>query len=470
MEFSRRIGAGFWINDVKNSAIPNNNWPDVSIDSKLLEDYEYLFEILKASGYNMIDIYGLLVGHDWPPQLENVLENNRKEKVNKIIEMAHSKSIKVIFGMGIYSWGFDEIIKFDPEVRGTNKSAMCGSKKRSKYWQQQTIKLVLDNFDIDGFHLEASDQGRCSCDRCSRENNVEYYCRLNKEAAIFIKERWPEKYLLVNDCGYLPWGDFVKKDDFKYLYDLSNYIDTYIDNGNHGLFIREEDRREFISGLNCEFGTAGGFWIYTPQRWERLRWFLPYVFRTSSFLKKVFSDGGTACEFYLGPTINPSTEVNIYSGGLSLSDINNETEKILEDTLNILYKPNKNSFLSTLVEVFIDAENAFFNNWEPCIKPFELPKEFASDVETLANWSKETPERSIPGELFLEPLVGLEPGEPVYLKNNMTREGLVNYKKDLIKIIKKIQPIKSGFNDNGRILRIITCINNVIEDISKLIK
>jgi len=466
VNFSKKIAMGIWINDIKNTPLSGSNWPDVSIDGQLLDDCNNIFNLIKKAGYDSVDLFGLLAGHDWPPNIESVFKDNRKEQVNQIIEMAHSKGIDIIFGMGIYSWGFDEIIRHDPEVRGTNPSAMCGSSEASKKWQEKVIEFVASNIDVDGFHLEASDQGRCSCEKCAKENNVEYYSRLNKEAAIFIKDRWPDKYLLVNDCGYMAWGDFVDKKDFKYLYDLGNHIDAFIDNGNHGLFINESDRKEFIKGLNCEFGSAGGFWVYPPQRWDRLRWFLPYIKKTGNFLKSLHDDGGRVCEFYLGPTINPGTEINIYAGGLILSGIERNLESILKETLKKLYKPYKDSYLESIAEIFLDAEDAFFNNWEPCIKPFELPEEFAADVETLVTWSKNTPERTVPGELFLEPLVGIGPGEPIYLINNMTEKGRKSYKKDLEGIIMQIEEIKEGFDDGGRISRIITCIKNVIADIN----
>lgn len=469
MKFNKKIAFGAWINDIKNIPMANSNWPDVNIDDQTIKDYANLFKLLKESGYDSIDIFGLLVGHDWPPELETVLKNGRKEKVTEIIDLAHKNEIDVIFGLGIYSWGFDAIIRSDPEIQGTNKSAMCGSKEKSKKWQERVIKLIIDNFDIDGFHLEASDQGRCLCPECSKEGNVQYYSRLNKEAAIFIRERCTEKYLLVNDCAYLPWGDYISKDEFKYVYDLGKHIDAFIDNGNHGLFIREEDRKEFIKDLPCGFGSSGGFWIYAPQRWDRLRWFLPYVNKTGNFLKSLYSDGGRACEYYMGPTVNPGTEVNIYFGGLLLSNIDKEIGEILRLTLDKLYVPKNSEYLGIITEIFIDAENAFFDNWKPSIKPFELPEKFAGDVETLRFWSEKTPERTIPGELFLEPLVGLKPGEPIYLKNNMSEEGLRRYKTELEKISERVNKIKTGFDDSGRISRISECISNTIKDINQIL-
>jgi hypothetical protein len=467
-QFINKIAFGAWINDIKNEAMIEKNWPYVEIDEKTMEDYIAILDLQKEAGFDAFDVFGLLVGHDWPTDISSVLKNGRRELVEKMIELAHDKGIKIIYGLGVFSWGFDKIIESDPEVKGTNPSAMCGSKLKSQKWQENVVDLVATNFNIDGFHLEASDQGRCSCPSCIKENNVEYYSRLNAQVAVYIRSKWPDKILLVNDCAYLPWGDFIQKDDFKYVYELSDCIDIFIDNGNHGFFIREEDRRELISNLHCRFGTAGGFWVYPPQRWDRLRWFLPYVNRTGDYLKSLYEDGGRACEYYMGPTANPGTEVNILSGGLLLSDIKRDNKNILVEVIDRLYKPKTESASNDLVEIFIHAENAFFNNWSPCVEPFELPEEYAKDVETLMTWSVNTPERTVPGELFLESLVGKNPGDPIYITNNMKSEGRANYKKELNCILDNLHKIGNEYDDGGRIKKIEICIKNVIQDLEMI--
>jgi hypothetical protein len=464
-KFDHRIAMGIWINDIKNEPIATKNWPDVTIDDKTLEDYEHILDLQKEAGYNAFDIFGLLVGHDWPPDIESVLNNGRKEIVQKMIDLAHTKSIDIIYGLGVYSWGFDKIIKHDPAVRGSNPCAMCGSKSASKRWQERVIDFVIAHFDIDGFHLESSDQGRCHCPQCEKENDVQYHSRINAQTAQYIRSKWPDKFLLVNDCGYMPWGDFVSKSDFQYIYNLSTYIDAFIDNGNHGLFIREEDRREFIFGLKCAFGTAGGFWVYPPQRWNKLRWFLPYPERTGNYLKSLYRDGGRACEFYMGPTINPGTEVNILFGGLLLSDIEKSISDVLTDTIERLYKPKTEAAGKDLLSLFLRSEAAFFENWTPKTEPYELPEEFSADVETLMSWSKTTPERTVPGELFLEPLVGVQPGEAVYLMHNMDKEGRKKYKKEMEEIYKDLNEFGDEFKDKGRVERIRVCIKNIIKDL-----
>ena len=462
-QFGNRIAFCVWVNDIRNEPIIDH-WPSVIIDKRTMEDYTDMIRLLKDTGYNALDIFGLLTNSDWPMDIESVISAERKKLVDEMIENAHRHDIKIIYGMGVFSWGFDQIIKNDPEVRGTNPSAMCGSKPKSKVWQQKVIDFVIGNFNIDGFHLEVADQGRCKCFECLKENNVQYYSRLNLETARYVREKWPDKILLVNTSGYIPWGDFVLKEDYHYIYELGKYIDIFIDGGNHGLFIKENDRADFIAKFPCDYGTSGGFWVYPPQSWKRLRWFLPYQKFQHSHLKQLFQDGSRSCELYLGPAINPGTEINIVCSGLLLLDTNRDNSSILTEAIERLYKPKNKGISGDLAELFIKSEDAFFSNWNPYRKT-EIPEKYSDGIGPCFEWSKDNFQRAIPGELFLEPLFGKSPGFPAYLAIHMTSEGRTKYKKDLQSIFNDFSKLKNDFYDSERVERIKKCINNVIKDI-----
>lgn len=474
-QFEYRIAFGPWINDYNNiPRITGRNWPDTTINDQTIKDYNNICDVLSRYGYNFFDNFGFLAGHQWPLDITSVLKNNRKKLVAQMIDAAHERGIKVIYGLGVYSWGFDEIIKNDPEIQGTNPSAMCGSKLKSQKWQEKIIDFIISNFNVDGFHLEASDQGRCRCPQCSKENNIQYYSRLNSITAKYIRKNWPDKVLIVNDCGYLPLGDYVYKEEFNFIDELSENIDVFIDNGNHGLIIREEDQKEFISRLKCVFGTAGSFWVFPAQRWNKLKWFLPYVNKNGNYIKKLFNNGGRACNLYLGPTINPGVELNIIFQGLLLSNVKRKIDDILKEVISELYKPKDDTACNDLIEIFSKAESAYFKNWTPEYRPFDkanLEEYVGGNIDfspEWPGWSTESPERSIPGELILEPLASKSrfPGPPAYLLDvNMTSKGRLNYKKELRNILINLSKFKNEFDDSGRIERIKICIENVIKDL-----
>jgi hypothetical protein len=440
--FTHRVAFGVWINDIRNEPITGENWPSVIIDRRTTADFTKTVRLLKQSGYTALDIFGLLTNHDWPLEIERVISPARKRQVGALIEAAHRNELKVIYGLGVYSWGFDTIIKSDPGAQGTNPSAMCGSKPGSREWMRKVIDFVTGNFDLDGFHLEVADQGRCRCAECGKEANLQYYCRLNRETADYIRGRHPGMLLLVNSSGYLPWGDFVKEEEFPTLNDMGKSIDVLIDGGNHGLFIREDFRRRFIAGFPCHYCTSGGFWVYPPQRWDRLRWFLPYLQTGGEHLKRLHGDGSRACELYLGPLANPATEMNVFCNGRLLADVDRKPLDILGEAIDSFYRPKTAADNDRLKEVFVRAERAFFESWSSR-RIWGVPAPYTDGIEALFEWSKEHPERSVPGELFLEPLFGSSPGFPAYLAVHMSRIGrcLENLLRDLdtVDSVKELQ-------------------------------
>jgi hypothetical protein len=262
----------------------------------------------------------------------------------------------------------------------------------------------------------------------------------------------------------MPWGDFVAPEDFSVLNQMGRSIDVLIDGGNHGLFIHEDLRRQFLAGYPSHYGTSGGFWVYPPQRWDRLRWFLPYVQADATHLRKLHGDGSRACELYLGPLVNPSAEVNVFCNGLLLQDVRREPGDVLGEAVDALYRPKSQADGDRLCEVFLRAEGAFFDSWTPT-RNWGLPAPYTDGIEGLFAWSEEHPERAIPGELFLEPLLGSEQGFPVYLSVHMTREGLKHYRRELQELGTIVTALGRGFDDEGRIERIVRCLRGVQRDL-----
>ncbi len=462
--FSHRIAFGVWINDIRNQPLARENWPAVTLDGRTAADFESTVRLLKQAGYTALDVFGLLTNHDWPVQIETVIGPARRKQVERLLAAARRHGLPVIYGLGVYSWGFDAIIRHDPRVRGTNPSAMCGSRQESREWMRRVVDFVAGNFQVDGFHLEAADQGRCKCADCGRETALEYYSRLNRETAEYLRERYPDKLLLVNTSGYLPWGDFVSPRHYPALHTLGKTIDVLIDGGNHGLFIHPDLRREFIAGFPAQYGTSGGFWIYPPQRWDRLRWFLPYTRSTAAHLKSLHADGSRACELYLGPLANPSTEMNVFCSGRLATEVSRDPAEVLAEGIELLYRPKAGTDNTRIRDIFLGAEQAFFEAWSPR-RNWGLPAPYTDGIEPLFEWSKEHPERAVPGELFLEPLLGSAPGFPSYLAVHLNRAGRGRYRAALRELQAAVSGLGSRFRDAGRIRRIRRSLAHVLRDL-----
>ena len=452
--YTHRTAFGAWINDMRNEAMPTKNWPHVVIDDRTVADSVRCLEVQAQAGFNEFDVFGLFASYAWPLDIRSAVDAERGRRVKTLLDAAHGLGIRVLCGLGVYSWGFDQIIEHCPEVRGTNPHALCGSRAESWQWMSKVIDFILSEYDVDGFHLESSDQGRCSCSECAAQGNVEYHCGLNARTAAYIRSRWPDKILMVNMCGYTPWGTKLTKEEQGHLVVLSQHLDYLIDPGHAGFFIDEQSRPDFIRALDCDFGTSGGAWVYPPQRWERLRWFLPYTMQTGRHIRQLYEDGGRALEYYMGPTLNPGVEINIACGGRLLSNIDRSDEEILAEVVDELYRPRTTAVGQQLVAIFQRAERAYFDIWQPY-----PPRS-----------------RANPGELHLTPLFGTEPGPATYLTGTrpdqrpLDTAGLTTYRTALRALLDDVSSLTGALRDQERMQRIETCLQNALTDIDALVQ
>ena len=440
--YTFRVAQGVWINDMRNRALSHRQWPCVDLDRRAMDDLAASFRLQAESGYNCVTLFGLLTASSWSSDIPHTVPPERAAKVRAVLAEAHANGLKVLYGLGGYSWGFDQIIALDPAVRGDNRQAMCGSRPESRQWMKRVIDYLLEEFTFDGFHLEASDQGRCNCARCSSESNTAYYSRLNAETAAVIRGIRPEALLMVNMCGYLPPGQTVPHNDWEHLQALSRQLDFLIDPGHSEPFIEPSARREFIRSLDCAFGTSGGTWVYPPQRWQRLRWFIPYTRRTGQHLEELHADGGRAVEYYMGPSRNPGVEVNLAFGGRKLATVEMDNRDALLQVLDELYHPRTSAAVNDLAGVFEEAEEAFFTNYR---------RRTEASAETL-------------GQIHLTPLAGRQPGPPRYLNDAMTEAGRADYCRRLGALLPLLDRLEPKCRSRGRIRRMQRCIRAVLTE------
>lgn len=462
--FDYRIAYNCWINDSRLEPIPEEDWPSIRIDEDTITSLDETMAFLKASGYNYVDMFGLVTNHNWEDDIASTISAERKKQAQAVIDIVHKNDLKLIYGLGVYSWGFDGIIMRDERVRGTNPQAMCASSAQAENVMQKVIDFIVETFDVDGFHLEAADQGRCHCELCERyENDIAYYNDINIRTANYIRRKWPEKLLLVNTSGYLRWGDTFNPDQLEQMKDLGSKIDVFIDVGSHGSFVAKNDRRNFIEDFKASFGTANGFWIYPPQRWARDRWLIPHFQENYRTLKNVYEDGGRSCELFLSPISNPGAEITILCNGLFSLDSERNLDDILIEAIDKLYAPKSTTNRALIIDFFKEAENLFMKCYNP-IRNRSLDESLSDGVEDLFLWSETQPECAVPGEFFLEPLFGIGAGFPCYLTVHFNKVGRKNYKEGMVELLEKAETIHR-VNPCSRTERLISCVENTISDI-----
>ena len=321
--YKYRIAFELWINDLRDEAMPLENWPYPVLDDKTVDGIKRGLDVQSAAGYNAIDLCGMFTTEAWPVDIKSAVDKQRHAGITAILKAAHERGIKVIcFPSGILNWGYLEIIKQHPELRTDNPNEMNPLREESWNWQFQVFDFVADNYDIDGFHLEAADQGRCGTKECMEKwpDSVSYFSYVTKRTADYLRKKDPNKLLFATIQGFLTWGTPLNEAQMAHLVELSGSVDCLFDQGHGGTYIPQSDWPEFIKKLHCDYGTSGGNWIYPPQRWDRSRWFLPYTHLTGTHIKKLHAAGGGGVMYYQGPPMNPSTEVNIAFGGGIMSN------------------------------------------------------------------------------------------------------------------------------------------------------
>jgi hypothetical protein len=443
--YTYRIAFGCWINDMRSEALPLQQWPAPHLDEVTVSSILAAMDVQSRAGFNYLDAWGLFATYGYPPEITGAFaDKDRAAQVNRLIQEGARRGIKLLFGMGLFSWGYDQIIRADPAVRGRNKAGqpldhvMCGATEKAWGYVEKILDTALSHFDFGGVHLESADLGWCQCPNCGgKYGTVGYNVRLNIRAADYIKRKWPGKIVTcipINWLGGSGRAHFDQAEEDQ-IVELSQHIDGFMDQGWTGTFIADDRRKAFIQGLHCDYGTSGGLWVYHCGRWDRLSYFLPYAQRTAAAIRRHYDDGARGCMFYQGPVINPGVEVNIAVGGRILTDLRRPVEDALAEVIALYYRPRNPDAQKTLIEVFLRAEEAYFGRWDPA--------RFAAAG------------RSMPGELHLTDLFGTAPGPALYLLEPfLDADGRREYKKRLIAVLQDLAGLEGRCDDGGRLARI----------------
>src|SRR5574340_510192 len=166
-----------WISEFVNRPLPGV-WPQIPLDDETLTDLDAYFDLCREVGYNEVGFWGLFVDRRWPTDIVSCVAGDRRARVERVLASAHARGLRVISGLGLYSWGFEEIIEANPQLNRGNPRAMCPSLPRSHAWMDRVTDFVMGEFEIDGLNMQSADQGRCLCEECASLSDVAYHARL----------------------------------------------------------------------------------------------------------------------------------------------------------------------------------------------------------------------------------------------------------------------------------------------------
>lgn len=426
-----------WITDLASLPDPRAEWPSMRLDEPLLADYRETFALMKRLGFNEIVIWGLYVSNNWPLELKSAVTMERGRLVERLIKSGHDHGIKVISGLGTYSWGFKEIIRANPKLNGGNPNAMCASEPASHEWMRRIVDFEFERFPIDGVSMQSADLGRCDCARCARLGDAAYHAALISRTAEYIRSKWPNRIV-----GMSNWGvSFSNPRDRETFARMSHGLDYIIDQNNSVHAGGEEYQQEFIRALACPFGTTGGLVVEPPQHWARDRWFLPTCRHVHEHLLELSAQGGRAVEFFYHILANPSSELTFQVAGKTLADPQEPLEKQLAVALEELYQPGTTGVRDGLVKFFLAAEDAYF----------------------------QSPGKGDCGTISLEPLVSSEGGPPIYLRDRLSREHQIAYARNLGKLTAEFKKLQPDLRSVRRANRVMACLKNVQADLAALL-
>lgn len=426
-----------WITDLDPRPDTNAVWPSMRLDEKLVDEYRETFRLMRLLGYNNAVIWGLYVSRYWPKDLASAVTPERGKLVQQIVDSAHSQGIRVVCGLGVFSWGYETLIREFPSLSRTNPKAMCASNPEAWRWMEKITDFVMTRFPIDGVSMQSADLGRCSCQECSRYGDAEYHARINIREADYIHTRWPGKIVAVSGWG-MKFEDPASRPFLLQMGEKLDYIidvvDSTRDQGN-------EFQRAIIRDLKCDFGTIGGPLVEPPQHWARDRWFLPTARNQGEHLKELAANGGKAMEYFFHIRANPGDEVSFWVTGKVLNDVETPWQQHLRNTLEQLYGVKRRTTLDALADLFVRSEDAYMSR----IKPF------------------------FSGDISMEPLVSSSPGPPIYLTKRLSAEGRKGYATDLAKIGAEFRKLQADVPNRTKIITILRCLDNVQKDLAAIV-
>ena len=422
-----------WISEFSSRPL-HEPWPVIKLDDEIMSDFHEIFDLCKQVGFDKMVIWGLFVSRRWPVPLHRAIDVQRRKQVQELLDAAHERGIQILSGLGVYSWGFEEIIERFPEVSKDNPRAMCASEPEAEKWMQQVVDFVLSDLDLDGVQMQSADQGRCKCRECQKWGDVEYHAMLNDNTAQYIRSKWQDKVIAVNNWGL----SFANPDDIPHLQRMTRAVDALIDyNNSAGAY-----RKQLIDSLDCAYGTLAGISVGPPQRWERTKWFLPTTTTNVPYLRGLYDDGGRAVEQFTVALSNPGGEVALRFSGKMLSDVSRSPDAVLREAIEECFEPEDSATTDGLMEVFQRAENGFF-------------QKAGQDYGSVGLFY-------IDGGLF----PGEEGDRERYLLR-MSADSLKSYEREIRVALSELERIKGGVGKLSKLERVRQSLNTVLSDIKR---
>ena len=434
-QFTHRGYLG-WITDLATQAHTHEAWPVIAINDSLLNDYDETFRVMHETGLNELSLWGMFVSHAWPVNVEQTLDEARERQVLRLLQQAHRRQIRVLAGMGVYSWGFDDIINANPHLSQGNAHAMCLHVAESWTWQKRVIDYAF-RLPIDGLSLQSADLGRCQCDHCKPMSDAEYHAAVNQKVVQYVRRTYPGKLI-----GISGWGmDYSRPEDLPHLVKLTRGVDYFIEVRPGRPPHSPAFRQRMVDAIKpCVIGSTGTPNVEPPQHWARTRWFLPTAKRAAQNLQQLYREGGRACENYMHILTNPGDEATIRLMAAIEQHPRANWQTLYRSILQRQFRPRTARALADVLQLFIKTEDAYFAH---------VTNNYPTDI------------------IRLEPLSGDHPGPAIYLTEAMTPDCRRQFGVVLQTLLQSAQTLRPAVGDTQRWDRVIAGLTTMLDDAAR---
>ncbi|MCC7146577.1 MAG: hypothetical protein IT443_09035 [Phycisphaeraceae bacterium] len=437
-KFRYRMTCG-WLRDLASEPTPFEPWPSIRWDAQLTADQERFLDAQGEMDVEINSVWGLFADRAWPTDLAKAGASPRGEQVQRFTSAAHQRKVKIVTGMGIYSWGFDAIIKEHPEVTNSdsNHSVMCPYQPAAWDWQRRVLDFVMDpKWGIDGISMQSADQGRCQCPKCKPRSNAEHHADILMRSSAYVRQQRPD-WIVGTAC----WGLRVdEEEEMAHVLRMSGAFDYLVEVDEQSA--RKGIRPKLVKDMKCAFGSVGGTFVEPPQHWERLRWFVPVGLGNATAISQLFADGGMACEMYYRPFANPVEEVSWRAAAQALNAPQGKPVDAVRQAVARVYGTS-GSQNDQLTDWMIRGENAYLSR-----STYKVGQ----------------------GPLSLEPLIWDKnpsvPGPPLYLRDRMTAEQRRDYAAELRGLKRELAAM--AIPNEAAAKRTLTAIDGALAELAAL--
>ena len=78
-----RVAFGAWINDLRSTPLPLENWPAPQFDDVSVESAIRAMDVQGPAGFNLLDVWGLFATYGWPPDILSAVDVERRGRIER---------------------------------------------------------------------------------------------------------------------------------------------------------------------------------------------------------------------------------------------------------------------------------------------------------------------------------------------------------------------------------------------------